>query len=621
MEVAEISRRLSERAEAVANMLLPGGRTKGREFEAGSVDGQEGKSLKVCIAGSKQGVWSDFASGEGGDLLDLWRLAKGISLSDAIKEAKDYLGISDPTFTTPKKKSYRRPQAPPAKQLSSQSPVNEYLTGQRAIKQEILDRYKIGQQQEIADWPGREGKPPMKGPWIVFPYMRDNELLGVKYLHLQRRDGKKFTLVEPGCEPTLFGWHAIDDSARVVAICEGELDAPSLYQYGWPAMSVPFGGGGGNKQQWVDSDWDHLARFEKIYLCLDTDEAGREGTQELVQRLGMHRCLIVELPRKDANKCLTDGVSKEEIDQCFKNAKALEPEELRAAKSYHQEILDEFYPAGGELPGWSMPWEGVPFRFLRAELSIITGINGHGKSQTWGQLMNCAMQQGERVCVASLEMKPRKTLYRMVRQAVAKRSPKHSEISDCLDWMDNKLWLFDMVGTGKMDRLLEVFEYAFRRHGVMQFVIDSLMKLGLSEDDYRGQKVIIEKLCDWVNTTGAHVHLIAHPRKGEDESPAGKMDIKGTGAITDLAFNVFSIWRNKTKEETVKDFMETGVLPDGVTEDSLREAPDGRLFISKSRNVEGCEGRYNLFYDNDSMQYLRRPTECPRVIYEKDAPF
>jgi twinkle protein len=42
---------------------------------------------------------------------------------------------------------------------------------------------------------------------------------------------------------------------------------------------------------------------------------------------------------------------------------------------------------------------------------------------------------------------------------------------------------------------------------------------------------------------------IYDPRKGLDESkPPGKLDSKGTGAISDLADNCFSIWRNKEKE-------------------------------------------------------------------------
>ncbi len=58
MDVAEISRLLADRAESVAKMLLPGGVVRGRELEAGSVSGEAGKSLKVCLSGDKQGIWA-----------------------------------------------------------------------------------------------------------------------------------------------------------------------------------------------------------------------------------------------------------------------------------------------------------------------------------------------------------------------------------------------------------------------------------------------------------------------------------------------------------------------------------------------------------------------------------
>ena len=87
-------------------------------------------------------------------------------------------------------------------------------------------------------WVGKEQRP-MKGPWIVLPSFRGKELVAVKYLHLKRRDGKKLTLVEPNCEPCLFGWQAIPENARTVALCEGEIDAVTLWQYGFPALPCP----------------------------------------------------------------------------------------------------------------------------------------------------------------------------------------------------------------------------------------------------------------------------------------------------------------------------------------------------------------------------------------------
>jgi hypothetical protein len=92
---AEVSQRLAQIAPSVAKRLLSAGKLDdhGREWAAGSIAGEPGRSLKICIKGAKAGTWKDFATGEGGDLLDLWAAVRGIPLADALREAKDYLGI------------------------------------------------------------------------------------------------------------------------------------------------------------------------------------------------------------------------------------------------------------------------------------------------------------------------------------------------------------------------------------------------------------------------------------------------------------------------------------------------------------------------------------------------
>jgi len=623
LTINEIVQTMNSQAEQIAHYLLPNGKIEGREWVVGSIGGEAGRSLKVCVSGSKVGIWGDFQAGLSGDLLDLWREVRYFSNNrDALVEVKAYLGIKDPAFEPMKQKQYRRPVAPVgAKKIKAGSPVMDYLINERKLTPEAIAAYQIGEISQVGPWESwndkKNGKPATawKGPWIVFPFFRGGELLNIKYLHVERPNGKKQTLVESNCEPTCFGWQVIAKDAREITICEGEIDAPSLYVYGRPALSVPFGGGNGDKQQWVNWDWEFLETMETIYLCLDDDEAGKIGTAELINRLGAHRCKIVTLPRKDANKCLTDGVTREEIDTAFANAVMIEPDELKRANYYTAEVLSEFYPSGGKQPGFDMPWLKIPFRYQRGEISTYTGINGHGKSLLLGQVIIGAGMQDERSCIASMEMHPKKTLYRAVRQATGKKIPDREAISACLEWMSDKLWLFDLVGTGKTERLLEVFEFAYRRHGIKQFVIDSLMKCGIAEDDYKGQKAFIEKLCDFVQRTGTHIHLVVHARKGENESgPPGKLDIKGTGAISDLAFNCFTVWRNKSKEEIMKasDAGEKFDLPKGRTLEDVQNQPDAILICDKSRNVEDVEGKYFLWYDAPSMQYLERPGD--RVV-------
>lgn len=586
MEISEISRRLSDRAEEIAAYLLPNGHRDGREWCVGSISGEQGKSLKVCISGTKQGIWSDFASGESGDLIDLWRETKCGSNHEALQEIKRYLGIED--VKRPQRKEYKRPEKPKGVTVPK-TKVLEYLNG-RKLTAKSITAYQVAE----------------KGDSIVFPYKRDGELLQVKYLGLDRPGGKKQIRVEAGCEPCLFGWQAIDQRKREVTICEGELDALSLYEYGYPALSVPFGAGKGAKHEWIETEWEHLQQFVKIYLCMDNDTEGQVAIKDITERLGLHRCMVVVLPKKDANECLTAGIPQEEIDKAFSLAQSLDPEELKRSGLYRDAVWNRIYPTSGKKPGFDLPFSDK-VRFYNGEISIWTGTNGHGKSLFLGQVMASAVDQFQNVCIASFEMKPERTLQRMVIQRVGK-NPDRQSFDDSMDYLNEGVWIFDLVGTAKQERVLEVFEYGFHRYGIRQFVVDSLSKLGMAEDDYKGQKAFIDRAGDFVKRTNTHIHLVAHARKGNDEySPPGKMDVKGTGALTDMVDNVFCVHRNKSKEKGIADHYNGTAKKDSKPIEELYMEPDAYFICSKHReDGSDAEGMTPLSFDKERQLYMEK---------------
>lgn len=81
MDLKEIVSEMNRNAERIAKELLLKGIKAGREWHVGSLNGENGKSMKICIAGDKIGIWSDFAAGESGDLLDLWRQVRGMTIT------------------------------------------------------------------------------------------------------------------------------------------------------------------------------------------------------------------------------------------------------------------------------------------------------------------------------------------------------------------------------------------------------------------------------------------------------------------------------------------------------------------------------------------------------------
>lgn len=579
-DILRIKRELAARAQAVAEMLLPGGRKDGPEWRAGSTGGEKGQSLGVHLSGEKAGIWSDFATGEGGDLLDLWCAARGLQLPDAIEAARLYLGIERQAPVREPRRVYTRPPKP--KCAVPRGRVMDYLCEERNIPGEILERYKVGE----------------AGSDIVFPFLLPDGTLAMAKTR-KAEDGVSPKPTAADCEPILFGWQAIPANSRDVVITEGEIDALSMAAYGYPAMSVPFGGGKGAKQQWIENDYDRLERFERIYIATDMDGPGNEAAAEIANRLGRHRCLRVSLPRKDANQCLVDGVSKAEIDKAISEAQGLDPEGLRRPSVYLGEVLHLFWPANEERVGYRTPYGrlGDKLLFRPAEVTLWSGASGAGKSQVISDCIVDWVKQGGRTCLVSLEMKGNQTLKRMCKQVSGLDRPSQRFIPVILKWLDNGLLLWERVGKAGIDALLEIFDYARAKYGCDQFVIDSLMRLGIAGDDYTGQEQATFKLVDWAVDNNVHLHLVAHSRKGErDRGPPETEDIKGAMEIGANAFNIITVWRNRKREEA---------LQEATTEPERLEAesrPSAILNVAKQRNGD-YEGKVKLWFDMETYRY------------------
>ncbi|MDE0147487.1 MAG: toprim domain-containing protein [Rhodospirillaceae bacterium] len=100
---AAIAAALAARAEEVCRRYLPHGRRQGRYWVAGDLDGARGRSLFVRLSGAgKPGKWTDAATGEHGDLLDLIRhRTNAPTLRAALDEARAFLALPASPATAP----------------------------------------------------------------------------------------------------------------------------------------------------------------------------------------------------------------------------------------------------------------------------------------------------------------------------------------------------------------------------------------------------------------------------------------------------------------------------------------------------------------------------------------
>ncbi len=111
-ETDELIRALAENAEGVCRAYLPAGRREGSYWIVGDLQNNPGRSLFVRLTGPASGPgaagkFTDGATGEHGDLLDIIRERTGISrFPDLLAEARAHLGRPQPVVPdgpTPRK--------------------------------------------------------------------------------------------------------------------------------------------------------------------------------------------------------------------------------------------------------------------------------------------------------------------------------------------------------------------------------------------------------------------------------------------------------------------------------------------------------------------------------------
>jgi twinkle protein len=586
-----VSKTLANQAEAVAALLLPCGKRERGEWHAGDLSGTPGRSLKVHLEGPRAGLWRDWASADEdrGDLLDLWSRARNITLAEALQQARHWLGLALPVSQA-RSKDYAKPR--PSELACEIGRVRKYLTEQRQLTHEIVNRFRIGVVTRE-----EEGR---KCGYIVFPsYSPGGELINNSYCALERApDGKKKVRQEKGCAPSLFGWQALSERAyesRAVIICEGQIDAMSWAHWGFDCLSIP----NGSSNTWIEYEWENLAVFRTIYLSYDMDGKLSGVQEQAISRLGRHRCLLLKLPHKDANDCLKAGMTGDEMTAIVAAAEPPRLANFATLKDLKDRVMAYFFPVGEKkllqpaLLGSQIP--GRTFAVRPGEVSLWTGISSHGKSTFLAQLFMELVMLDQNVMINSFEMKPERIVKKMAMGARDGGPESCEDLLAFLDIVGERICFCDKVGSIAPGELLEMMDFAYARYGVTQFLIDSLMRIDGLEEDYKAQGAFLNSLCTFAGERMVHIHLVAHPRKTfEDGRPSGN-DLKGSSLLRNNADNIFIVHRNTAKEKNLAD--------GSITQEEADAEWDTSVLVDKDRE-EGTVRMFRFKFDPESHRFL-----------------
>ena len=436
-------------------------------------------------------------------------------------------------------------------------PIKEWFA-KRGISEEVVAQYSIA--LETAYLPQLEEEVPC----LIFPYTRGGEVINLKFRAVH---AKAFRQTKDA-EKILYGLDDLTEDWAVIV--EGECDKLAHAEVGIRnVVSVPDGAPPANskpsetKFEYLTNCSVSLVPLKKIILAVDSDPPGRTLEAELARRLGPERCWRVSWPEdsKDANEVLLQH-GPEQLRQCIQDAKPYPLEGvLRVADlaadviSLHREGLP-----GGVSTGWLSVDQHYTVR--PGELTIVTGIPSHGKSQFLDALsVNLAREHDWGVAVCSPENLPvSRHIAKLAeqfsgwpfREGPTQRLPQ-SELVTALQWLDDHFIFIAPEDSMTIPTLLRTAKQLVARHGIRGLIIDPWNEFDhprgtTTETEYISAS--LTQIRRFARNYSVHVWLVAHPQKlysrDDGSYPIPRpYDISGSAHWRNKADNCLTIWRDE----------------------------------------------------------------------------
>jgi twinkle protein len=429
----------------------------------------------------------------------------------------------------------------------------------RAISQQTLIDFKITEGEEYM--PQTE----KKENTIQFNYFRNGVLINTKF-----RDGQKNFKLVKDAELILYNLDAIADSDEVL-ICEGEPDAMSWHEAGYKfVVSVPNGASKNQKLEWLDNCYQYFENKTKIYLSTDNDEPGLQLREELARRLGYDRCLKVYLDgHKDANEYLVEHNGQKLLDT-LKTAKEYPIKGVFSINDVWEDVLDIYengLPTGAKTGDRQFDQH---LGCMPGELTMVTGIPGHGKSIYLDQIsIGLCIHSEWRFGVCSPESHPMSFYFtRLVKRLLGKKFSKANidlrELQQSRDWIKDRYHLIKPEEGYTLDSILDSARILVVRKGIKGLILDPWNRIentkpsGMSDGEWIVSCLV--KIIDFAQKTGVHVFLVAHPTKmpktadGSNFLVPNLYSISGSAHFFNMTQNGFTIFRNMVTEMTEVHF-------------------------------------------------------------------
>lgn len=397
-----------------------------------------------------------------------------------------------------------------------------------------------------------------------YPYISDNKI-GYKIRHLP----KTFSYI--GDAPELFGRQLFQGGGKRLVITEGEIDALTVAQANidhykrdeiYPTISLS--SSTNTAALLKHRDW--IRSFQEVILLFDMDEAGKRATDEAVKIIGVDKVKVAKLPEKDPSDVYVK-YGAERLLQCIWRAESVVPagiiskEALWLALEKYNEVKAVPYPDC--LSGVNSKLKGM----RRGEIVLFTAGTGSGKSTVMREIMVHIIEGiSDKIGIISLEESPQKTARQLSAMAINVNASEEDipidQIKKGFDKLfgDDKIVLLDHQGSIKDGSIISQLEYMCLVGCKYIFIDHITILVSEGSDGLSGNEAIDKVMNDLLRIVTKYddvwIGLISHLRKspaGGKSFEAGNLpsldDIKGSGSIKQICFDIIAFARNLTAED------------------------------------------------------------------------
>lgn len=382
---------------------------------------------------------------------------------------------------------------------------------------------------------------------ICFPFFIEETLINIKY----RGANKSFKLIS-GAELIFYNYNELLINKEII-ICEGEMDLLSWVSVGKKnVISVP---NGANKNiEFLDNCIDVFDNIEKVYLSCDNDTKGIELRDELIRRIGIEKCYIIDFKGcKDANDYLIKfGVP--ELRNAYDTAKAKDFEGIITADNIYNDLRNYFEQ--GEKRGLALDIQNIDefITWETSRLAVVTGYPGSGKSEFIDYiLVKLNKIHGWKSVYFTPENYPLKYHYeKLFEKFIGKKFTQNIsndlEFDMAFDYINNNFFYIMPQEETTLDYILERAKYLIKTKGIKCLVIDPYNKLEHSIDKRFSETQYISKFLDKLTHFGKLydilIILIAHPSKMQKGEIPTLYNINGSANFYNKCDYGFTIHRN-----------------------------------------------------------------------------